>query len=330
LSESTAEADVVADLQEAVRLSDQTEDVGSQIAARIQIVTALIPRDLHALLRVADEGIERIGSDHHRSGPDGGTFAWGFLTLVKVVALGWCGRLSEAAVLVEKLAEHARGRPDPYNDIQHHAAACTLALRIGDTTSAVANARRLMAATERVDSILSWALGRMNLGWALAMNDDWNHAAEAFSDVLSSARERGVARFWVLGTLTGLGEVRLRQRDFAAARAIAEDILARTKDIPATLAKGQAYLLLARVALRGDAGWSAECIETWLADAESQARQTGHAMLLPDILECRAELAAAQGEGDRRVVCLREALRLYTSVGADGHAARVTSSFGEA
>jgi len=38
----------------------------------------------------------------------------------------------------------------------------------------------------------------------------------------------------------------------------------------------------------------------------------------------------AEGERDRRVVCLREALRLYTSVGADGHAARVTSSFGEA
>ena len=330
MSEHTANADIVADLGEAVRLADQTDDLGSQIAARVQLVIALLPRDLRALLRVADEAIERIGADHYHAGMDGGTFSWGFLSLVRVVGLGYCGRLSEAAAVAEALGEVARTSPHPYNDIQFHTAASFLALRRGDTANAVAHARQLVAATERVDSLVSRSLGRMTLGYALEQDGELDHAADALCEVLASAEERGIARFWVFGTLAGLGDVRLRQRDFAAARAIAEDILVRTKDIPATLAKTQSYLLLARCDLRSGPDWSAERIEEWLSEAERQARRTGHVMLEPDILECRAELAAARGDDAGRVAHLREALRLYTAAGAEGHAERLTRILGGA
>jgi tetratricopeptide (TPR) repeat protein len=188
----------------------------------------------------------------------------------------------------------------------------------------LAHARQLITATARVDSRLSWAMGRVTLGSALAANGQLELAAESFSEVLAGAQDRTGVRFWVLGTLAGLGDVRLQQRDFAAARAIADDILERTKDIAATIGKAQAYLLLARISLRSDPGWSPERVERWLADAANQAAQTGYRMFEPDVLECRAELAAACGDAAGRVARLREALGTYTDVGADGHVARVS------
>jgi hypothetical protein len=279
---------------------------------------------------VADEAMERIGDDHRHRGLDGGAFTWGFLSLIKVVGLGYCGRLSEATTVLEALARLAHTSPHPYNDIQFHTAASFLGLRRGDTANAVAHARQLVTATERVDSLVSRSLGRMTLGFALEQHGELDHAADALSEVLASAEERGIARFWVFGALAGLGDVRLRQRDFAAARAIAEDILVRTKDIPATLARTQSYLVLARCDLRSGPDWSAERIEDWLSEAGRQARLTGHMMLEPDILECRAELAAARGDDAGRVAYLRESLRLYTSVGAEGHAVRVGRSLATA
>jgi class 3 adenylate cyclase len=324
LSGETAGADIVADLREAVRLSDLTDDVGAQISARVQILGALVARDVDAVIRVADEGIERVGTDRERTGPDGGVFAWGFFLLVKVIALAWCGRFAEGAALVEELAASARGRSDPYIDIQYHTAASMLARLRGDAEASLAHARQLLVATARVDSRLSWAMGRVTLGSALAANGQLELAAESFSEVLLGAQDRTGVRFWVLGTLAGLGDVRLQQRDFAAARAIADDILERTKDIAATIGKAQAYLLLARISLRSDPGWSPERVERWLADAANQAAQTGYRMFEPDVLECRAELAAACGDAAGRVARLREALGTYTDVGADGHVARVS------
>jgi tetratricopeptide (TPR) repeat protein len=288
----------------------------------------VIPRDLPAGLRVADEAIERLGPARQRGGFDDTLPNWVFFTMFKVIALGWSGRLPEAVALVAKLAEIARDHAKPYDSILHHMAATNLALRRGDATSALASARELVAATGRVENLMVWAIGRTTLGWALTLSGEWDVAAEAFLEV-SSAQERGIARNLVVANLSGLAEVRLGQRDFAATRALAEDILGRTKDVPATLGKAQAYLLLARAALRSGSG-STERIEAWLVEAESQAQRTGYVLVHPDILECRAELAAARGEEDRRLAYLREALRLYTSAGADGHAARLTRSLGEA
>jgi hypothetical protein len=65
-------------------------------------------------------------------------------------------------------------------------------------------------------------------------------------------------------------------------------------------------------------------VETSLAQAEAVISQTGALVFAPQIHEARAEIARLLGdeaEGERQ---LREAHRLYSEMGATGHADRLT------
>jgi hypothetical protein len=78
-----------------------------------------------------------------------------------------------------------------------------------------------------------------------------------------------------------------------------------------------------------DAGAAeAERIEATLDAAEALVAETGARVLSPQITERRGELAGLRGESAERERFLRQAHRLYTEVGAAGHAERLARELG--
>ena len=79
----------------------------------------------------------------------------------------------------------------------------------------------------------------------------------------------------------------------------------------------------ARAILHARGAFAATEIEAALSDATELIEATNHRLFEPRICLVRAELAAAQGDKAAREGHLREAHRLYTEMGATGHAERV-------
>ena len=80
--------------------------------------------------------------------------------------------------------------------------------------------------------------------------------------------------------------------------------------------------------MAGDAAAEAERIEATLDAAEALVAETGARVLSPQITELRGELAGPRGDLAERERLLRDAHRLYTEVGAAGHAERLARELG--
>ena len=62
--------------------------------------------------------------------------------------------------------------------------------------------------------------------------------------------------------------------------------------------------------------------------AEAVGQETGDRLDRPALLEVRAELARLRGQDEQAICHRREARRLYTEMGATGHAERVGRELG--
>ena len=90
-----------------------------------------------------------------------------------------------------------------------------------------------------------------------------------------------------------------------------------------------ARLALARALLAVDGPAAREDVEAGLARASEWVDESGARAFEPQILEVRAELAEVLGDQAAREHELREAHRLYTEMGAVGHAERVARELQE-
>jgi hypothetical protein len=69
-------------------------------------------------------------------------------------------------------------------------------------------------------------------------------------------------------------------------------------------------------------------VEAILSEVEQLIAETGARIYLPDVHLARAELARVAGDEVARQRELREAHRLFTEMGATGHAARLAKELG--
>jgi hypothetical protein len=113
--------------------------------------------------------------------------------------------------------------------------------------------------------------------------------------------------------------------DVATARELAERGAAVGQKIGARLYEARAQLAVAAAALTED---GTDAARTALERCEHLLRKTSAKSWLPFLHEGRAELARVEADGSSREHELREALRLYTEMGATGHAERVARELG--
>jgi tetratricopeptide (TPR) repeat protein len=137
--------------------------------------------------------------------------------------------------------------------------------------------------------------------------------------------DRRIFRPVVMGYLA---EVYLELGDPERAGALAEEAVEAAQRRGAPLAEQSSLLSLSRVLLRSQGAEAWDTAATAIERALARADQTGLVVLVPQFLVERAELARLRGEHNTCERELREAHRLYTEMGATGHARRLARELG--
>ena len=157
------------------------------------------------------------------------------------------------------------------------------------------------------------------------MRGEWRRAIEALERSVAIARESNTAGERDAMRLALLGESYLGLGDPERARAQVEEGLEIGHARGHRSHETHASLALARVLL-GSAGPAARSeIEAALARALELARDTEAKAFEPLVHVELAELARQSGDEEGRERELREAHRLFTEIGASGHAERLSA-----
>ncbi len=127
---------------------------------------------------------------------------------------------------------------------------------------------------------------------------------------------------FVLVHLPYVAQTHRRAGDLRRAHAIARECVEATRAGKMGEYGAQAEIELARVLLARD-GPTSQAFAGALSDAESLVEEIGARVFEPHLHEIRAESAALRGESDERQRELREAHRLFSEMGATGHAERL-------
>ncbi len=321
VGEGMMHEEVIADLQEAARRIDPATDADLQVLLYVALSTALLQRDPRALPQFVDETIARLMQDRvfDAVAPDA-LDPWGMFTHCKVTTLAQLGRLRDAADLVQAMEERARER-GAIARLFAHLGACYVHLGAGRAPEALGHARQAAAMTEGFENRSVVSAAHLYLGLALTATGDPEGAERTLAALL--------ARGLVPGSLEPLlipvvAQAQLAQGDAARARQTAEQAVALAAARGNLVSAAEAHVVLAR-ALVYTPSADASAVEAALAGAEALIDRTGDVSLLPQVLEVRAELAQSRGDQSARSAHLREALRLYTEMGATGHTERIES-----
>ena len=241
----------------------------------------------------------------------------------RAVILTDLGRFAEAAAALR--GAHERARSFGENDLASWVDFwwAHLFSRMGEVPDALSMARRAIESTEKIGS----ALGRVNAygqhGLACVLAGEWQSADESFDRALDLGRANPAARFLDADFVAGLAEAQLGLRDGTRARAFAEQAIEIAAAGRRSVGEVHAQLALARV-LRGVEGADASAgITAALDRADALVQTTGARSYAPQILVERARLATLHGDTEAAQRRLHEAHRLFTDMGATGHARRL-------
>jgi len=242
---------------------------------------------------------------------------------VKGWVLAELGELEEARRLIEQGRKLAREQGDNEVVGWSHYFSTWLAYFQGEPETALTHAQQSLETAEQIGSPFSRAHEWLILGLAERMRGEWQRAIEALDRSGAIVRESrtGVeAEAWRLALL---GESYLGLGDPERARALAQEGLDVARARGNVLYETHASLALARVLLGSAGAGAAADVQPLLARALELARQTGAKAFEPLVHVELAELARQNGDEDGHKRELREAHRLFTEIGASGHAERL-------
>ncbi len=155
------------------------------------------------------------------------------------------------------------------------------------------------------------------------MRGDSDAAASAAESLVDATRVFGEPAWCASALLPTAAEAFLEAGDLARARTIATE--AHEHAVQGSL-RGweiEASCVLARVRLRESGPGSAAGVRALLDTAERRVEETGALALAPHVRLVRAELAEHLDDAAARDRELRETHRLFSEMGATGHAERL-------
>jgi tetratricopeptide (TPR) repeat protein len=238
--------------------------------------------------------------------------------------LGLAGRLREQRIESERAVALAAAASD--RGFARHSVLswrATALLRVGDAAAAAAVAREAMALSDAMGAPALTVWPRVWFGQSYLYLGRAAEALVELEEALRVVRATGAVRqaepsLWhrVADAHRQLGDV--GRAENAAREGVRVSRLAGGLD-PEVLAR----IALARALVAKGGGAFAADAERELAVCEELIRETEFVGNLPPVHLARAELARALGDEAGCERELREALRLYTEMGADGHAERL-------
>ena len=277
--------------------------------------------ELRKAVAICDRAIELADGDPAIGGGVNYLCPYAWCHGFKGMVLAGLGELEEARHLVEQSGKIAREQGDIEVVGFSHLHATYVEFFAGQPEVALGHARQALEIAERIGNSWARAYAWSCLGLAEGMRGSWRQAVEALERSVAMAREGRTA---VDGTVLALlGESYLGLGDPERARALVAEGLEIARAQGNLGAQAGASLALARVLLGSGGPAAREEIETALARALELARDTEAKALEPLVHVELAELARRSGDEKGRERELREAHRLFTQIGASGHAERL-------
>jgi class 3 adenylate cyclase len=308
--------------REAVRLADELGEPELRVNARLQLPFVLLfTGPLAEGSTVVDEILELRAGDPSLGATVLGYDPRAYLATMRSFFLAYQGRMAEAEQNARRA--HDLARDEPALRAQTEQMSALLAHLKGDGPVALVHARRAVEIAERLGAANFLGIGYGITGMALVLERRWPEALEAFERV----RERGLgyarvfsapalARAWL-----GLGEE-------SRARSAAAEALSSTQRSGAKVWEVEAHLTQARVLSQTQGASARAEIESALTRARALIEEIGFRIREPWIPLERAELLRVLGDEVARQRELREAHRLFTEMGATGHAERLARELG--
>jgi tetratricopeptide (TPR) repeat protein len=244
-----------------------------------------------------------------------------YLVTLRGFYLAYQGRMAEAEQ--EARRAHDLARDDLTQRVQAEQMSSLLAYLKGDGPVALAHARRACELAERLGTANFLGIAYGFAGRALLLERRWPEALEA----LERAGERGLgyARKFIAPNLArawlGLG-------DASKARSAVEEALSVARRSGARLWELEAQLARVRILPQTEGASAQGEVEGALSRARALVDETGYRIIEPWVFLERAEFLRVLGDEVAAQRELREAHRLFTEVGATGHAERVAGELG--
>ncbi|MBI3784020.1 MAG: hypothetical protein HY270_11530 [Deltaproteobacteria bacterium] len=326
LSESPRRA--IPFFEESLALAEATGDPEFRWAAREPFEFALLlVGDLVPSLRMNDEQIE-----FGRADPTIGVAMIGFSTGFTFSHRGWIltdlGRFDEAAEAFRRGEELGRRFNETEIVSMNDAMRARLFERTGDVQAALSAGRRAVESAERIGSHIARALAHGCYGMALGLNAEWQAARQSLALALEIARANRVGLFMEADFASALAEAHLGLGDSASAGALAGDAIQVALRMDMRVAEIRAQLALARLRRAVEGADGSAAIAAALDRALALVQSTGARSFEPQISVERARLAALRLDASEAQQWLREAHRLFTEMGAKGHAERLAQELG--
>ncbi len=245
-------------------------------------------------------------------------FSFPGIRLADAMLTAWLGRPREAAQRLEQLVASAFSRGDFYYQTQGHFWTALCSVFLGDAERAMHHAQLAMLAAEKDGTNQSLSVANQALGGAHALLGDWAQAARH----LQRRLDFDPSRYNTPAVLGDLAEAKAHKGDKARARETVKEALALIHERKAQPRCG-VLLSCARAMLQTDGADGYETIESLLRNLDDCIEATEARVYEPFLYRVRAELAQLLGDEATHERELREAHRLFTEMGATGHAERV-------
>ena len=182
-----------------------------------------------------------------------------------------------------------------------------------------------MEACDKIGSTVARTGAHGVLGEALALSGEMEAARQSLEFSLQLGRDEKLGRYFEPQFLAGLSEVQLALGDAPRGQSLAEEAVAIASRTGQRVGEIRALLARARLLLAGPGVADRDEIESTLNRARSLVASTGARAHEPQILVERARLSDLLSDGTDRDRWLNEAHRLFTEMGATGHAERVAT-----
>jgi tetratricopeptide (TPR) repeat protein len=312
-------------VEEALPLALASGDRGLQVALeqRLGFAYSGSGLDYAAALIATDRGLALAAGDAELGHEVVGWSPYVQLLMQRGDILIGLGRLGEAAGDLERATRLARERDEAEQIFLASQFSAHLELSRGNPRAALRRARAGAEAAEKLGAAFYRGVSKLFLTRCLNECEEYASALEIMDEMEKTGGLFSIASRTIRASaLLGLGEVE-------AARAAAEEalgILSLAPDL--CFQRVVTHLRLARVRLAAEGAAARVPVEAELERALTLIEETGFREQRPRVHEIRAELAAAEGDDATRDRELREAHRLYTEMGATGHAERLAQELG--
>jgi tetratricopeptide (TPR) repeat protein len=202
--------------------------------------------------------------------------------------------------------------------------------RSGDTSGAMSMGRRAIESAEKIGSVVSRVCAYASNGVACVLGGEWQAARESLEHALEVSRaNQNTASFLDAYSVAALAEAFLGLGDEQRASETADEAIQIALRMQSLVGEIRAQLARARVSRALDGVAALRDIESALDRAEALVRRTGARSYEPQILVERARLASLLSDSTQHIRYLTEAHRLFSEMGATGHAERTANRLAE-